>query len=862
MMAKKDKTNYIWDGIDEEDFRSESLINDCEVGDYNKSGMVIFQANINYARQLARAEDSLKPIERRTLYICYSLGAVPGHNIKAAKITGALIAIHNHNEQAAYKSIINLAQYWKKNVPLISGNCNLGSIDSPKTYAASRYAELMLSKYAYECFFEDYDAKAVNTNEFLVGDEEPEILPSKFPNILVNGNSGIGNGFATYMPPFNVYDIVEVTTKLIKNPDIPVEELVIAPDFPTECDIIENESDIEQYCVTGKGNVTVRGHIDIEDHGNSWLLIVRSLPYGISFPSVKEKVLALGKSGAVNIKAVHEESKAYITSDGDTRKIFYFDVEIPKSLDPIKVQRMLYKNCDLEKTIALQSTVVVDDGKTTIKTLNMKELLQYWIDARRMYKRSLFNHKINKTLADIDIDKAMIFMLEGTNLEKTVSIIRNSNTSTVVDNLLKAYGKAANINSYQAKVIASKPLSAFTKDAAERYKDEIIKLEESLEKLTSIAYSAEKIDNIIISELNDLKKYGTPQRKSALITVDGEKEFADTDHRIIFTKNGHIKKLPLEVDAYHTKTPYGAFEQGDTLYQVVEANNTDGLLLFNDRGRFSIIPVTDINNNVYNEYGDTVFNVTKLDGKLVSVYVISGKDFRAKKKKSTFGTDSYVISLTKKGFMKKTRLSEYVLKDNKKMITSLRNSLASSTKGADDNLVCDVRIVPEAFMNGEYCNLMVYTKMGEYVLLNGCNDIAEFGKNATGLAIMNPSNGEDSCAGFSFILISEVKGFHTHALVTTKNGCMKRVELQYLAKSKKRKDSASLATIANDDEIVSVLGCCDGDIITVVTKSGTKELAASDVPVLARKSLPKKMIPLVGNDEVSFVELNVPVKKK
>lgn len=847
------KSNLVWDGISEEDFRSENLIDDQEIGDFNKNGMVVFQANINYARQLARAEDSLKPVERRILYTCYLLGALPGHNVKSAKIQGSLLSIHNHNEQAAYTSMINMAQYWKKNVPMITGNCNLGVITAPDEYAASRYTELMLTKYAYECFFEDYDAKAITTNGFLVGAEEPDTLPSKFPNILVNGNSGIGNGFATFMPPFNLYDIVDVCTKVIKDPNVDINELVIAPDFPTECDIVENESEIDQYCKTGKGNITMRGHIDIEDHGNTWVLVIRSIPYGVPFPSVKKKIMALGKNNVVAIKAVHEESKTYIAMDGSTRKYLYFDVEIPKSLDPVKVRSILYKNCDLEKTTPMQMTVVIDEGKTTIKTLNLKQLIQYWIDARRMYKRSLYNHKINKTMSDIEINKAMIFMLDGSNLEKTVSIIRGSHSDMVITNLLKEYGKTAKLNSYQAKIIANKPLSAFTTDAAKRYKEELKRLETLLESLTSVAYSSEKIDKIIISELQELKKYGSQQRKSAIITVENEREYSDTNHRLVFTKNGHVKKLPAEVDSYHTKSPYGALEQGDCVTMVLSVNNLDTVILFNDRGRYSIIPVKDINNNVYNELGDTVFNLTKLDGRIVSGYGLSGKDYKVKKRKNTkAGHESMIITVSAKGFIKKTSIMEFISLDSKKNIAPIKNSVAAVVKPGD--YICDVYLIPADCLNPKTdaldTELLLYSKRGNYAIISGYDQIIEFGKTASGTEFLKPGD-DDACAGMCIIY----PGIEKYAVIVTKNGCMKKIELEYMAKTKKRKDSSYLATIHEGDEIVAIRGCTDKDTFIISTKSGERKFSADEIPTLPRKSVPKKLISLTSSDEVYSCDL-------
>ncbi len=849
-MAKKNKqvSGYIWKDISEDDFRAADLVEDCEVGDYNKNGMVIYQANINYARQLARAEDSLKPVERRALYTCFILGATPGHNVKTPKILGTLTTIHNHSDAPAYQSIINMGQYWKKSVPMICGNCNLGTIIDPDSYGASRYTELQLTKYAYECFFEDFDIKAITMNGLLVGVEEPDYLPSKFPNILVNGSSGIGNGFSAYIPPFNIDEIIDVCTKVIKNPNIDDSELVIAPDLPTDCDIVQNESEIERFCKTGCGKLTMRATIDIVDNGSSWLLVIKSIPYGVSYTAIKSKILALGKAGVINLMAIHDESDTYVTSTGETRKDLYLDVEIPKAMDPKSVRHILFKNCELEKVAPMQMTVVTaDSGKMTIHTMNMKQIIQCWVDSRRMYKRSLYNHKINKLISDIEIDKAMIYLLDGKNLEKTVAIVRSSTTDTVVANLMNAYGGSGKLNSHQAKIVASKPLSAFTRDAAERYRNEIVKFQDQLDNIESIAYSPKAIDEIILRELNDLKKYGTGKRRSKLITVEGESIISDTDHRLVITRGGHIKKLPAEVDRYHTKSPFGAFESGDGVAIVSVVNNLDGVIMFNEFGKYSVIPVKNIPNTVYSDYGDSVYNVAKLEGRVVRTSVIAGKDFNSRKKKSVTVNDADVIFLSKDGFVKRTSYSEYVTK-GAKGVTCVRNSIAAKIR--PDDRIIEVAVLPDTISKENEIEILVYTKYGEYVLLP-FDTIVSLGKGTSGLNMLAPA-GNDACAGFTFI----ASGASKYAVIITKRGYMKKVELEYLAKSKKRKDNSYIATIENDDEIISILGCNDNDTVCINTKGGKKYFACDAIPTKPRKSAPVKLMSVPVNDEITDVCLS------
>ena len=839
----KTVSKSIWKDVTADDFRADNLVDDADIAEFNKNGMIIYQANVNYARQIARVEDSLKPIERRALYTLYALGATPGNGIKSTKILGSLIVIHNHSDASAYSSIIDMAQYWKNNAPLVSGNCNLGDITAPKEFAAQRYTELHLTKYAYECFFSDYDKKVINTNGLLIGVEEPELLPSKFPNILVNGNSGIGNGYATNMPPFNINDIITVCKKVIMDPDVDVNDLVIAPDFPTECDIVDSKSEIKEYCTTGKGKVTVRARIDIEETKNSYLLIIRSIPYTVPFPTIKNNIIELGKAGVIQLKAIHEESDAYVDKDGSTKKDLYFDVEIPKAADPIKVQNILYKNCDLEKTISLQATVVVNDYKTTIKTMNIKELILAWLNNRRMYKRSSYNHKINQIISNIAIDKAMIVLLSGKNLDKTLEIIRNSTTENIVKRLMTEFKGEISFDSYQATLIAQKPLSAFTKDSLERYKEETKRLEKQLDEITKIAYDPEKIDEIILNELDDLKKYAPATRRSKIIKVDNDQEFMASNHRLIVTSKGYVKKLPEVVDSAHQKQPYGSFVPNDRILFIDIVNNVDAIMMFNDRGKYSIIPIRNIENTLYNQYGESIYTLSKLDGKIVATHNISGEKYKPKKFKNDF-----VLSLSEQGFMKRTALTEFITAD---IIKPVRNSTAAKLR--ENDKMQEYIVIPKTVCDELNLGVLVYTKYGEYVFMPSYESVLEFGKNASGLQVLAPKVG-DACVGFQLISAK----FQKYAIVITKKGCMKRIELEYLGESKKRKDSSYIATIREDDEIVAVIAYTteegiEDTTLRVSTKNGDKDINIEDIPILGRKAKPVKMQGIENVDVATIV---------
>ena len=839
---KKSDDFVLWDGIGEDDFLSETVVSDEDIGEFNTNNMIIYSANINYARQFVRGDDSLTPVQRRLLYAMYLCKAMPGHEVKSTQLMGTTMIMHNHSPQAAYKSLIGMGQYWKNAVPLIYGDCNLGLITAPDDFAADRYTELAMTNYAKECFFDDFDEKLVATKEVAIGVQQPDVLPSKFPNILVNGNAGIGWGFASSIPPFNIDDVIDVCTKVINDPDIDVKQLVIYPDLPTEADIVENLSEIEQFCTTGKGKLVQRAKIDIEDKGSTWRIVIRSIPYGVNFDSVREKIIELKRKDVIPF-TMHDDSKPYIVKTMEsklTKRELEFDLEIPKSHDPKMVRHLLFKNCGLEQTTPLQMRVIKEEGKPTILLTNIKELINLWLDARRLYKRSYYNSKFNKIMSTISIDKALIYMLKGANLEKTVKIIKESSDSEVVSNLISAY-RECKLNSYQARLIADKNLRAFTKDAAAKYEREVKELEETLEDLKDIMNSPRRIDEIILKELQDLRKYATP-RKSRIITVRGESTISDTDHRLVITTQGRIKKLPAEVDSLHKKLPYGAFEQGDMIKSAFKVNNLGALFMFDSLGKYSLIQVSDIPNTLYSDHGSTIYDVTKLSGDIMSTSYIQNKDLTSKKKdRIKVNKNSHVYFVSARGFIKKTPYSEFV-RDTLGKSGSIKNSIAAKVR--DDDRIVHAFIAPYDLIKD--CDIIIYTAKGDYVALPA-SSIPEMGRNATGLSMLTPAD-DDEVVGTSFVFTED-----EYAVIVTERGCMKKIELKYLKQSKQRKDSSYISSLDGNDRIALIACGPDTAVMNVITKSGIKEFNFSEILTLARKHVPVKIVPFLTNEKVHDV---------
>ena len=839
-MAKKPKRGEgMWDTVTEEDFVNESNIVDEDIAEYNKYGMGVFSANVNLARHIVNVTDSLKPVERRILFAMYKIKATPGHLTKSEKIVAAAMEVHHHGNIALYESLVGMAQYWKKNIPLVCGDCNFGTLINPDKFAASRYTEAELTEYSAECFFEDYSEKVLQMDEQLTGVTEPKYLPSKFPNILVNGTAGIGFGFAACIPPYNCNDIVDLMAKLIKDPNDP--DIMMYPDLPTGCDIVDDPEASRSICDTGSGLLRMRARIDIDGDTkpNAWILHIRSIPYTVPYTKIYEQIIKLGKSKALPIDDIYESSVPF-EEDGVVKNNIDLGVVIPRSLDPKAIRAMLFKNTDLEKTLPVKFTVIVDDHD--IKVCNLRELCLYWLKGRRLYKRSRLNHRINYLKSEIEIRTIMINLCKSDNVEKVIAIIKNNVTEDIITKLCADYG----MDSHQAKIVSNKPLSAFSKDAKKRYEEELKKLKEDLKAIEEVFGSPEKQDQIILDELESLRKYATP-RKSPIITIAGEEIISDTDHFIVTTEKGKMKKLPNPPDKAHQKNWLGSFDQGDNPKYVLSANNLDTLLVMDTTGKFSILPVYEIPNSIYKETGDTIYSVTKLDGPFVFHLKIrsgasNGKTSKKKPPKFVFDIKNVaIVILTTRGFMKKVSLSDYVY--------TPQGTPIQSVKGGKSIVLRDGDSVKSAFMwnmNDEeegFCRFLVYTQRGEYVMVDPTM-VTLMGRNAQGNELITVAD-NDECAGVSVVCDND-----EFLVVITAKGFGRREPIEYYQESKKRRDSYKLCSVDDGDTVIFAAGCQTKNVIHVQMKSGIYNIPIEDIPVIPRRGKAAKLIPVAPGDAI------------
>jgi len=830
-MAKKQKNdkldNRVWKNIHEADFYNENEIIEEDVGPFDRAAMILFSQNVNLFRHLPRLSDSLKSVERRILYSLFTGGTTPDKKAKKSnRAVGDTMALHAHGDASIYKTIVGLAQPWKNPVPMIQGIGNFGSDVLTDKFAHMRYTEVRMSKYSYECFFKDFDKDCIETifNTSIDG-EEPLSLPSRYPNILINSGFGIAVGNSFCIPTYNINDIISLCKRLIDNPQHP--NIYMVPDSPTGCDIVDNGT-LRDICDTGKGVMRMRSTIDIDgSRPNVWILKVKNIPWMTSIKSIEEKITKLSRDGILPIKDIQDHSYPIIEIvDGvkRNRKAIDFWIVVNRAHDPNVIKQKLFKMAGFEKSLPVNFKVVED--ALSVGKLNMRDLVLSWLDARREYKRRLMNKKVVKISARISLLEVLLRLTEKDNIKKTISVVRNANGHELVSALMKH----DDMSSFQAKQIADMGFRAYVKDAHDNYQAEMDKLKKEFKALLDNIKLPKKIDEEIKEELDGLLRYAQP-RRSRIVSMDENKIVSDTEHFITITKQGMVKKLPYN-DIQVKKTPaLGAFKANDYPVHGFPINNRESVMLFDSFGKYSVVPLQEIENTEPSQYGNRVYDYAKLDGEIVSAFEYFSNDTNDFVK-TKMNKTAYLVTLTKGGYLKKTPIDDFISTRSSKNVKAM--------KVRDDDMLIYASIIFEDV------SLLAYTEQGQYAYISA-QDIALQSKDSMGLLSIKLGI-DDNCVGMCIIGAKD-----EYLIVVTEKGNVKKCELGYLGEPGKRKMSSYLATLDVNDKVNYVNSAHDKDVMTVCTRTAYQQVNIADIPVKARKSKCQKMVAVpLGNNIISI----------
>ena len=850
MAKEKGTSQRLWKDTTEIDFIDENDIVDVNIPEYNTEIMTLFSANINYARQLIKHGDGLKNVNRRILTVMNIMDLKYNKKaVKSANVVGISMTWHPHADGSIYNTLIMMSQPWKQLLPPVEIIGGKGTADDPEGYSHMRYTECRLSRYGWECFFEDYDPNCVEmTHNYAKDEPEPVVLPTKYPNVLINGGTGIAVGNTYAIPPFRPEDVVGLVKKLMKNPY--AKDVVLIPDIPTGCDIIDDGGSIAEMCETGKGVLNMRAVIDITESTWSptgskrnerpvWELTIRAVPWMVSLSKVKESILKLMKEKAINILAISDNTQSAVNlQTGEVEQEIECAIIIDHNLDPYQVRQLLFTKTELQKAQSIDFNVVTDTLK--VARLNLRDLCLGWIDNRREYKRRSYNRKLRDTMADISFYEIMIDITSPGKIEKTTKILMKSSQEEQVDMLVEH----GHMTTHQAGKVLNMKLGVLSKDAHNSFKQQLIKAQKRLDEIKEILRSEKKIDEIIIEELGGLKKFYMP-RKSNVINLNDEKIASDQKVALVVTKKGKVKKIPDHGTSKRTseeirdlfngvKHTMGAFDQYDYPTLSLYVHNYDAVTFIDSLGRYSTIPVSIIPNTETSNTGYKLYDYTKLDGEIIHCFESSTPAEDAQQLLALTGAVCNQVFLTAQGMIKQVPLEEFAITGSTKKV---RNSKCMKLKD-NDTLVWTGPMLTTT-------NIMIFTRKGEYAYVNAGN-IPMSTKNTMGnIGVKCADN--DSCVGCCVIDDSP------YLVIVTAKGCVKRVETDFLGEPGKRMRSSYLASIDDSDDIIACITARDDEELVVVAKSEIRSIPIGDIPIIGRKGKPKKMIPVAIGDVISTV---------
>ncbi|MCM3034441.1 DNA topoisomerase IV subunit A [Bacillus pumilus] len=736
-------------------------------------------------RALPDARDGLKPVQRRILYAMYAEGNTQDKNFrKAAKTVGNVIGnYHPHGDSSVYEAMVRMSQDWKVRNVLIEMHGNNGSIDGDPP-AAMRYTEARLSAIASE-LLKDLDKETV---EFVANfddtSKEPVVLPAMFPNLLVNGSTGISAGYATDIPPHHLGEVIDGVIKRIEQPHCTVEDLMTVikgPDFPTG-GIIQGVDGIKKAYETGKGKIMIRGKAEIETiRGGRQQIVITEIPYEVNKANLVKKMDEFRIERKVEgISEVRDETD---------RTGLRIVVELKKEADANGVLNFLYKNSDLQIPYNF-NMVAIHNRRPTLMTLTT--ILDAYIAHQKEVVTNRSAYELRKAKERHHIVDGLIKALSI--LDEVIATIRSSNDKRdAKNNLMEKY----DFTEAQSEAIVSLQLYRLTNTDITQLRDEASELDVRIAELEDILGNEKKLLKVITNSLKKLKKTYADDRRSVIeekieeIKINLEVMIASEDVYVTVTKDGYIKRTSQRSYAASNGKDFG-MKDTDRLIHQFEMNTTDVLLLFTNKGSYIYCPVHQLPDIRWKDMGQHITNIISIDRDESIQKAIPIKEF---------DETSYLLFFTKGGMVKKTELLQYKAQRYSKPLVAL------NLKG-DDELV-DVHVT-----TGQQ-ELFIATKNG-YGLWFDEEEVSVVGPRAAGVKGINLKDGDEVVSGQIIDPKNDV------LVLTTQRGAVKRMNLSEFDKTSRAKRGVLMLRELkkNPHRIVSVIAASLHDTLEIDTEKG------------------------------------------
>ena len=795
------------------------------IEDEMKSAYIDYSMSVIVSRALPDVRDGMKPVHRRVLYGMHDLGVRSNSSYKkSARIVGEVLGkYHPHGDSSVYDTMVRMAQSWSLRYLMVDGQGNFGSIDGDSP-AAMRYTEARMQKISEE-MLADIDKDTVdhqlNFDDTL---KEPTVLPTKVPNLLINGASGIAVGMATNMPPHNLKEVSEGIIAQIENPDITIDELmayVKAPDFPTG-GVIYGYEGVKEAFHTGRGRVVLRAKADIQEVDGRECIIVTEIPYQVNKSEMIRKTAEL-----INDKKIEGISNIRDESDRNGMRIVYI---LKRDAVPNIVLNMLYKYTSLQSSFSVNNIALVN-GRPEL--LNLKQLIGHFIDHRHEVIVRRTTYELKKAEERAHILQGMI--IASDNIDEVIALIKSSSNA---DEARKKLIAKFSLSEVQAKAIVEMRLRQLTGLEQDKLRAEHDELLSTIEDLKDILDKKDRRMGIIKTETNHVvEKYGD-DRRSEINFVGGSFRIEDMipDEKVVITIShaGYVKRTPLA--EYKTQNRGGVGQKASTtrnedfLEHLFVGTNHQYMLFFTQKGRCFWLRVFEIPEGSKTSKGRAIQNLINIEQDDKVMAFICTQDL----KDEDYINSHFVIMATKKGQVKKTSLEQYS---------------RPRSNGINAITIKDGDVLLEAKLTTGQSQVVLAVKSGKAIRFEE-NKTRPMGRNASGVRGIRLADDADEVIG-----MVSVNDMDSDILVVSENGYGKRSKLEdYRMTNRGGKGVKTLSITDKTGSLVSIKNVSDSDDLMIINRSGIAiRMEVESLRVMGRATQGVRLINLRENDTIAAV---------
>ncbi|MFK7692271.1 DNA gyrase subunit A [Paenibacillus sp. HJGM_3] len=799
-----------------EENRSE--VREIDIGTEMRTSFMDYAMSIIVSRALPDVRDGLKPVHRRILYAMSELGMTPDKPYKkSARIVGEVIGkYHPHGDSAVYETMVGMAQDFTYRNMLVDGHGNFGSVDGDMA-AAMRYTEARLSKISME-LLRDMQKETVDFVPNYDGEEsEPAVLPSRYPNLLVNGTYGIAVGMATSIPPHNLGEVVDAVQQIIDDPDVTPLELmqsIKGPDFPTGAYIMGREG-IRSAYTTGRGSVTMRSKVNIEENNNKARIIVYELPYKVNKARLVEKIAELVRDKVIDgITDLRDES------DRTGMRVV---IELRRDVNPNVVLNNLYKHTPMQSNFGIIMLALVNGEP---KVLNLKEVLQHYLKHQQEVIRRRTEFDLKKAEARAHILEGLRIALD--HLDEVIALIRGSRTTEEArDGLMNRF----QLSYDQAQAILDMRLQRLTGLERDKIEAEYAELQVKIAEYRAILADEQLILGIISEELKEIKdKYADPRRSEITIgeeSIEDEDLIPREDVIITITHTGYIKRLPVTTYRSQKRGGRGVVgmdtKDNDFVEHLFVTNTHHYLMFFTNKGKVYRLKAYEIPDLSRTARGTPIINLIQIE---------QGETVNAVIPVEEFNSEQYLFFATRGGIVKKTPLDDY---------SNIRKGgLIAINLREDDDLI-GVKLTDG---NQE---IIMGTQQGISIRFPE-QDVRPMGRSATGVKGIHISDNDA-------VIDMDVVNVDHDVLIVTAKGYGKRTPMsEYRIQSRGGKGIKTLNVTSKNGPVISLKVVTNEEDLMIITASGTIiRTSMSGINTMGRNTQGVRLINIREDDEVATV---------